>query len=106
MIRKFAFTSAFAILVLMLAGCPGSSSSGGKESRFIGTYVNANDPKMSIQLKADHKAVLDGTKEATWEVAGDDKAIVHGEMNISLELLRNADGSLRDTMGGGDWKKK
>src|SRR5690348_16146087 len=81
------------------AAAPASSS----ESKWLGTYKNAKDGS-TLVLQADHKGTLDaaGTKgDLTWEVAGDDKIIVHA--GIPIEMFRNSDGNLRDQEST-DWK--
>jgi hypothetical protein len=98
------------LAVLSLAGCP-SKNSGGGTGKFMGTWQNTAEG-MTIEIKADHKAVLrdkSGPTDATWEIAGaggEEKLIVHGAMGIPLELLHNSDGTLRDTMSSSTWKKK
>jgi len=95
-------TVVFAALIgLTLSGCSS------KESKWEGTYQADQDSTMVIEIDPNHKAVFkdpSGNKEGTWEMSGDDKITIHGEMG-SVDLFRNADGTYRDTMSG-TWKKK
>ncbi|HSU67890.1 MAG TPA: hypothetical protein VLJ39_13525 [Tepidisphaeraceae bacterium] len=80
------------------------SDSKQKESQWYGTYKNTKESGTMV-LQADHKGTLDmgGTKgDITWEIAGDDKAIIH--FGIPMEVFRTKDGDLRDTEGT-VWKK-
>lgn len=97
--RKWLVT--VAVCGLMLSGC------GSKESKWQGTYQADQDKSMAIEIDGNHKCVFKdptGNKEGTWELSGDDKITIHGEMG-NVDLFRNADGTYRDSMSG-TWKKK
>lgn len=74
-----------------------------KDAKWLGSYKNSKDGS-SLVLQTDHKGTLDmgGTKgDVTWEVAGDDKIVVHAGIPISMfqtsEGLRDEEGTV--------WKK-
>ncbi len=105
--------SLLSLCALLLAGCGGGDSAtpGSKSGiHWEGTYVNTQDPKMMIDLKKDHKAVLtdpQGSKELTWELqntGAEEKAVIRGEL-APLELLHNSDGTLADHLGS-TWKRR
>ena len=111
--RHVLLALAISILAITLTGCPSAKSGGA--SQFMGTWHNTTDPNMVLEVKGDHKAVLrdkNGPTDVTWEITnagaggGEDKLIVHGAMGLSFEMLHNSDGTLRDTMSSGTWKKK
>lgn len=94
----------------LVAGCNKDSAkapdakAASADSKWLGTYKSGKDGS-TLVLQTDHKGTLDvtGTKgDLTWEIAGDDKIIVHA--GIPIEMFRNSDGTLRDQEGT-DWKK-
>jgi hypothetical protein len=108
-----------AIMALALTGCPGKSEAqkntgdsstdkgGSKSAQWEGTYEQQSADKMVISIKPDHKGSFgpagQAQSEITWEVAGDDKIIVH--IPIPMTMFRTSDGNLRDEEGA-TWKKK
>ena len=94
--------SAVLIVALLTAGFAGGC--GDKSSKLYGTY-KSDKIGGTLVLQQDHKGTLDmtGTKgDITWELASDDKIIVH--IPIPMNLFINSDGSLRDDEGN-VWKK-
>ena len=82
---------------------PAVDKSADKQAKWLGTYKNTKDSS-TLVLQPEHKGTLDmsGTKgDVTWEVAGDDKIIVHAAIPISM--FQTSDG-LRDEEGT-VWKK-
>jgi hypothetical protein len=94
------------VTAVLLLGCDGKdkAKAGGGDAKWLGTYKNAKDGS-TLVLQTDHKGTLDaaGAKgDLTWEIAGDDKIVVHAV--IPIDMIRNSDGNLRDQEGT-DWKK-
>jgi hypothetical protein len=93
------------LAVLSFPGCTKDNP----ETKWIGTYEQQTKDKMTLVLKADHKGTLAGSLggdkpgELTWEIAADDKIVVH--IVLAMSLFRTADGNLRDDEGN-TWKKK
>jgi len=84
--------------VVSLGGC------GSKESKWEGVYTNTKEPG-TLELKPEHKGTLKmgpTSGDVTWEIAADDKIIVHALTPI--EMFKTSDG-LRDQEGTA-WKKK
>lgn len=100
MLRHHRSIFAYAMLALstlVLAGC------GSKESKWVGTYEAPGG--MRLELKPDHKGTINALgkpDDITWEIASDEKIIVHTP--IPIEMLKTSTG-LRDPQSM-DWKKK
>jgi hypothetical protein len=96
----------FVLALLAIAFAPGCKKGDGaadKDAKWLGTYKNSKDSS-TLVLQTDHKGTLDmaGAKhDVTWEIAGDDKIIVHAVIPISM--FQTSDG-LRDEEGT-VWKK-
>jgi hypothetical protein len=108
-IRPILLVSLTMILFGLMAACNGDKSAKAeaatkdKEAKWLGSYKNTKE-NGTLVLQAEHKGTLDmsGTKgDITWEIAGDDKIIVH--IPIPMEMFQTSDG-LRDTEGT-VWKK-
>jgi hypothetical protein len=90
---------------LLVAGCKKDTPKAGSgDAKWLGAYKNSKEGS-TLVLQPEHKGTLDaaGQKgDITWEIAGDDKIIVHA--GIPIEMFRNADGNLRDQEST-EWKK-
>lgn len=117
-LRSLCLVATFSIMALASAGCPGKSEAqkntadastdkGGKSAQWEGNYEQQAADKMILSIKPDHKGSFgpagQAQSEITWEVAGDDKIILH--IPIPMTMFRTADGNLRDEEGS-TWKKK
>lgn len=119
-IRRTVAVAAVGLMGLTLAGCPSKSNAhndaatqagqsgkaDAKEAKWLGTYQQQSSDKMVLVLQADHKGSMapagEEKQEITWEVSGDDKITIH--MGMSSNMVRTADGNLRDDEGV-VWKK-
>lgn len=89
-----------------IAGCPSKEAQAKKaEAKWEGTYESATPTKETLQILAEHKAVIkneQGPVNITWEPAGEDKFILHAPFPV--DFFRTSEG-LRDGTGV-VWKKK
>jgi hypothetical protein len=92
-------------LMILVTGCnKDNAKAPSGDAKWLGTYKNSKEGS-TLVLGADHKGTLDaaGQKgDITWEIAGDDKIVVHA--GIPIEMFRTSDGNLRDQEST-DWKK-
>jgi hypothetical protein len=119
--RSVFLVATTAIMALALTGCPGKSDTqknaadspaadkgaSNKSAPWEGTYQQQAADKMILSIKPEHKGTLgpagESPVEISWEVAGDDKIIVH--FLVPMTMFRTSDGNLRD-QDGSTWKKK
>src|SRR5262245_31839724 len=99
MTRTMTLAGSMILSLALLSGCPS------KESKWEGTYKSAKEG-MTIKRLPDHKGTLESagnSGEITWEIAADDKIVVHAM--IPIGMFRTSEGDLRDEEGT-VWKKQ